>query len=119
MTRLKRAPSIAKKHAVKGRIFGCSISAFRKGVERAGLALPVGQMTHVLRHTFVSHFMMNASNILTLQCILGHASLTMTMRYSHLSPEHLQEAKNLNPLSRLTLDCHPPMTNGFHFRATR
>lgn len=60
-------------------------------------------MTHVLWHTFASHFMMNGGNILTLQRILGHANVTMTMRYSHLSPEHLQEAKNLNPLARLTL----------------
>jgi site-specific recombinase XerD len=60
-------------------------------------------MTHVLRHAFASHFMMNGGNILTLQRILGHANVTMTMRYWHLSPEHLQEAKNLNPLSRLTL----------------
>jgi site-specific recombinase XerD len=48
--------------------------------------------------------MMNGGNILTLQKILGHANLTMTMLYAHLAPEHLQEAKTLNPLSRLT-DC--------------
>jgi site-specific recombinase XerD len=36
-----------------------------------------------------------------LQKILGHSSLTMTMRYAHLAPEHLQEAKMLNPLARL------------------
>jgi site-specific recombinase XerD len=48
--------------------------------------------------------MMNGGNILTLQKILGHANLTMTMRYAHLAPEHLLEAKSLNPLSRLT-DC--------------
>jgi len=47
--------------------------------------------------------MMNEGNILTLQRILGHASLTMTMHYAHLGPEHLQEAKSLNPLARLTL----------------
>lgn len=93
----------ASEHASMGRIFGYAISAFREGVERAGIALPDGQMTHVLRHTFASHFMMNGGNILTLQRILGHANVTMTMRYSHLSPEHLQEAKNLNPLGRLTL----------------
>lgn len=86
-----------------GRIFGYAISAFREGVERAGLVLPDGQMTHVLRHTFASHFMMNGGNILTLQRILGHANVTMTMRYAHLSPDHLQEAKALNPLARLTL----------------
>lgn len=93
----------AKEHGQMGRIFGYSISAFREGVERAGLVLPDGQMTHVLRHTFASHFMMNGGNILTLQRILGHANVTMTMRYAHLSPDHLQEAKNLNPLARLTL----------------
>jgi len=54
-------------------------------------------------HTFASHFMMNGGNILTLQRILGRATVTMTMRYAHMSPDHLQEAKNLNPLARLTL----------------
>lgn len=93
----------AQKHGAIGRIFGYAISALREGVERAGLTLPEGQMTHVLRHTFASQFVTNGSNILTLQRILGHANVTITMRYSHLSPEHLQEAKNLNPLARLTL----------------
>ncbi|MCL2658831.1 MAG: tyrosine-type recombinase/integrase [Betaproteobacteria bacterium] len=93
----------AKKHSQMGRIFGYSYSAFREGVERAGLSLPDGQLTHVLRHTFASHFMMSGGNILILQRILGHANITITMRYAHLSPEHLQEAKALNPLARLTL----------------
>jgi integrase len=81
-------------------IFAAAYSAFRDAVERIGLELPAGQLTHVLRHTFASHFMMNGGNILTLQKILGHASLTMTMRYAHLSPEHLEEAKRLNPLAK-------------------
>ncbi|KVD29398.1 integrase [Burkholderia ubonensis] len=83
------------------RIFSYAWSAFREGVERAEIVLPDGQMTHALRHTFASHFMMNGGNILTLQRILGHQSLTMTMRYAHLAPEHLQEAKMLNPLRQL------------------
>ncbi|MFU8428190.1 tyrosine-type recombinase/integrase, partial [Pseudomonas aeruginosa] len=37
-----------------------------------------------LRHTFASHFIMNGGHIVTLQHILGHASLSMTMRYAHL-----------------------------------
>ena len=28
-------------------------------------------------------------------------NLTMTMRYAHLSPDHLQEARTLNPLEKL------------------
>lgn len=58
-------------------------------------------MTHVLRHTFASHFMMGGGNILALQKILGHSSLTMTMRYAHLAPDHLQAAAELNPLAML------------------
>lgn len=85
------------------RFFEYGYSAFRKAVDKCGLTLPKGQLTHVLRHTFASHFMMNGGNILVLQKILGHANLTMTMRYAHLAPEHLQEAKTLNPLTRLTV----------------
>ena len=69
----------------------------------AKLILPKGQLTHVLRHTFASHFMMDGGNILVLQKALGHHNLTMTMRYAHLSPDHLQEIKRLNPLSKLKL----------------
>ncbi len=50
----------------------------------------------------VSHFAMNGGNILTLQRILGHASINMTMRYAHLSPDHLQDAVRLNPLSTVS-----------------
>ena len=90
-----------KGKALAERFFQYGYGAFREGVEKAGLILPRGQLTHVLRHTFASHFIMNGGNILTLQKILGHASLTMTMRYAHLAPDHLQEAKTFNPLARL------------------
>ncbi len=82
------------------RIFDYAFSAFREGLDRTSITLPEGQLTHALRHSFASHFMMNGGNIIALQRILGHASLTMTMRYAHLAPEHLQEAKVLNPLAQ-------------------
>ncbi|WP_436882827.1 phage integrase [Enterobacter asburiae] len=63
--------------------------------------LPDGQATHVLRHTFASHFMMNGGNILTLQKILGHASINQTMAYAHLTPDYLNDAVSLNPVARL------------------
>lgn len=80
-------------------LFTNCLSTFGRIVEAAGIELPAGQSSHVLRHTFASHFMMNGGNILTLQKILGHASLAMTMRYAHLSPDHFQDAVKLNPLS--------------------
>ncbi|MGK5017815.1 phage integrase [Janthinobacterium sp. HLS12-2] len=86
-----------------GRIFKSAVGAFRMAVKESGIELLSGQLTHVLRHTFASHFMMNGGNILTLQKVLGHSSLQTTMIYAHLSPEHLQEAKMLNPLTRLTV----------------
>jgi len=83
----------------QGDLFESCYSAFRKAVERCSFTLPPGQLTHVLRHTFASHFMIKGGNIIVLQRILGHSSLTMTMRYSHFSPDHLQDAVKYNPLS--------------------
>ena len=60
--------------------------------------VPNGQATHVLRHTFASHFMMNKGDILVLQRILGHTKIEQTMAYSHFAPEHLMQAVHLNPL---------------------
>lgn len=95
-----------KERGSLNRVFGPAWSAFREAIERAGIHLPEGQMTHSLRHTFASHFMMGGGNILALQRILGHQSLTMTMRYAHLSPDHLQEAKRLNPLAQMSSRDH-------------
>lgn len=86
-----------------GRLFSRCYDGFRGAVERAGVQLPRGQLAHVLRHTFASHFVQQGGSILSLQRILGHASLAMTMRYAHLSPDHLEEARRLNPLVALTV----------------
>lgn len=75
--------------------------AFEKALSRAEIELPDGQLTHVLRHTFASHFMMNGGNILVLQKILGHTDIKTTMRYAHLAPDHLEEATTLNPLNNI------------------
>lgn len=45
-------------------------------VTSAGIQLVEGQKTHVLRHTFASHFMMNGRNILVLQRIFGPCKYT-------------------------------------------
>ena len=82
-----------------GRMFRPSYNAFRRAVHSIGLELPDGQLTHILRHTFASHFMMNGGDILTLQRVLGHGSLQMTMRYAHLSPDHLDQARIYGPLA--------------------
>lgn len=87
-----------EKHFSEWGGFSGSLSAFRRALIASGIKLPKGQSAHVLRHTFASHFVMNGGSILTLQRILGHASINMTMRYAHLSPDHLQDAVRLNPI---------------------
>ena len=79
--------------------FDSCYGAFRSAFDRSGIKVPSGQLAHILRHTFASHFIMNGGNIVALQKILGHSSLNITMRYSHLSPDYLNQAIQLNPLS--------------------
>lgn len=58
-------------------------------------------MTHVLRHSFASHYMMTGGDLLVLNKILGHKTIQMTMVYAHLAPDHLEDAKLKNPLNNL------------------
>jgi len=50
---------------------------------------------HDLRHTYASHYMMNAGNPYDLQKILGHSTLRMTERYAHLSAAFLATRGNV------------------------
>ncbi len=57
-------------------------------LKAAGCHVPA-KPWHALRHTFASHFMMAGGNILTLQKLMGHQKLEMTMIYAHLAPDFM------------------------------
>ena len=82
------------------RLFIGCLASFRRAIQLSKIHLPRGQLTHVLRHTFASHFVMNGGNIIVLKDILGHSTITTTMRYSHLAPDFLADAISLNPLAK-------------------
>ncbi|MES0265944.1 phage integrase [Citrobacter sedlakii] len=81
-----------------GKLFTVDYKWFARRLKAVKPDLPRGQATHVLRHTFASHFIMNGGNIVALKEILGHANIQQTMVYAHLAPDYLQHAILLNPL---------------------
>lgn len=51
-----------------------------------------GRPNHILRHTFCSHLAMRGVPARVIQELAGHASLSTTLRYMHLSPGALDGA---------------------------
>jgi integrase len=72
-----------------GAAWGQIRTAFEKALDRAGIK---GFRFHDLRHTAASHLVMRGATLQEVKEILGHADLSMTLRYAHLSPAHLRGA---------------------------
>jgi integrase len=88
--------------------------AFKGACRRAGIPFgrktPGGITFHDLRHTFASWLAIAGVPIKTIQELLGHKNITMTMRYAHLSEKVKREAVNVLPSLRAVSDCHKTVT---------
>ncbi|MEE9913253.1 MAG: site-specific integrase [Deltaproteobacteria bacterium] len=97
----KRAPEspddyIFKDKKHRGKITSIS-NAFGKAIAKLGLNKGITdrrQMVtfHSLRHTFASWLALQGESLLTIKELLGHRTMTMTMRYAHLMPEQKKQA---------------------------
>jgi len=64
-------------------------TAFERAVQQAGMT---DFTFHDLRHTFASRLVMAGVDLPTVQALLGHKGMAMTLRYTHLSSDHKQRA---------------------------
>ncbi|MGD0275803.1 MAG: site-specific integrase [Syntrophales bacterium] len=75
-----------------GERYGNLQRSFNTACRRAGIK---DFHFHDLRHTFASQLVMAGIDLTTIKELLGHKTLTMTLRYAHLAPSHKVNAVDI------------------------
>ena len=73
-----------------GRKYGFHLT---ERVKRLAKSIGISDVTvHALRHTFISHLVMNGVDLVSIKELAGHSDIKTTMRYAHLAPGHLRKS---------------------------
>ena len=74
---------------------GLMNTPLRRALKLAGICREQGRIGwHDLRHTYGSHLAMRGVPLKAIQELMGHATIEMTERYAHLSPETRADRKS-------------------------
>lgn len=75
-----------------GKSYGNVNKSFSSACRRSGIT---DFHFHDLRHTFASQLVMAGIDLTTVRELMGHKTMAMTLRYSHLAPQHMASAVNI------------------------
>ena len=93
--------ALARRRAPCGLVFHCDgefirHAAAQDAILRASRRAAIAPVTwHMLRHTYASHLVMAGATLAAVKDLMGHSTIDMTLRYTHLSTDHLRSAVEL------------------------